>query len=104
MRRWLKRAAVSTLGLGALLAILIGAGYWFVGTPRFARLIAPRIAKYLGDQLDRKVTIGSIAIHRGTPHHVIVRDVRIGNHAGGVAPNFATIGEIDIAVRIQSVW
>src|SRR4051812_43588762 len=103
MRRWLKRAAVSALVLGALLAIVIGACYWCIGTPQFARFITPRIAKYIGTHIDRNVTIGSIAVHRGTPYHVVVRDVHVRNRTGGAAPDFATIREIDIAIRIESV-
>lgn len=87
-----------------LLAILIGGGWWYLGTASFKDLVRLRIEKTLEARLGRDVSIGSVEIIRTRPQRVILNDVRIANAAGGVEKYFATVRQVEITGGIDSFW
>jgi outer membrane protein assembly complex protein YaeT len=91
-------------GVAVLLVILIGGGWFYLGTSSFAGLVKLRIEKTLETRLGRHVTIGSVEIVRTRPQHVILNDLRIANAPGGKAPYFATARQIEITGGVESFW
>jgi outer membrane protein insertion porin family len=98
--------AIFFFGGGGLLliALLVSSGWWYLGTSSFAELVRLRVAKTLESKLGRTVTIGSVEIVRSRPQKIILRDLRIGNAPGGVAPYFATVKEVDVVGGVESLW
>ena len=103
---WGCMKAISWLfGIGlVLLLVLIGGGWWYLGTTSFAGLVKARIEDTLESRLGREVTIGRVEIVRTRPRKIILHNVRIANAPGGVAPEFATVSRIEIAGGIESFW
>jgi outer membrane protein assembly complex protein YaeT len=87
-----------------VIALILGFGWWYVGSTSFAGLVRARIEKTLEARLGRDVTIGSVEISRGRPQKVIVNDVRIANSPGAVHPYFATVKQLVITGGIESFW
>src|ERR1041385_8033011 len=99
--RWVGCGGV---GLVALILILIGVGWWYLGTSSFAGLVKLRIQKTMEARLGRGVYIGSVQIDRGRQSRVIINDVRIANVPGGKRRHFATVKQIIITGGIDSFW
>lgn len=87
-----------------VLALIIGGGWWYLGTASFADLIRLRIERTLEARLGRDVSIGSVQIVRTRPQRVILNDVRIANAPGGVDKYFATVRQVEITGGIDSFW
>jgi hypothetical protein len=87
-----------------LLVLIIGGGWWYLGTTSFAGLVAARIEETLQNRLGRDVKIGSVEIVRTRPQKVILHNLRIANAPGGVAPQFATVSRVEITGGIESFW
>ena len=99
------KGLVYTFGaLAVLLALIIGGGWWYLGTSSFAGLIQLRIAKTLESRLGRHVFIHDVVFYRTRPTRVIIHDLRIANSPGAVNPYFATVQEIEITGGIDSFW
>src|SRR5438128_4869748 len=99
--RWM---GCSTLALFALMLVIVGGGWWYLGTSSFAGLVKLRIEKTLEARLGRDVTIGSVQIERGRQSRVIVNDIRVANVAGGKRRHFATAKQLIITGGIDSFW
>ncbi|MDQ3280912.1 MAG: translocation/assembly module TamB domain-containing protein, partial [Acidobacteriota bacterium] len=91
-------------GTLVLLTLLIGTGWWYLGTTSFAGLVAVRIEKTLEAHLGRDVKIGRVEIIRTRPQKVILYDLRIANAPGAVAPEFARVARVEITGGIESFW
>src|SRR5581483_10317342 len=100
----LRTIAIGAIVLIALLVIVIGGGYWYLGSSSFAGLIRLRIEKTLENRLGRVVTIGSVEVVRSRPQKVILRDLRIANSPGAVNPYFATVKEVVVTGGVDSLW
>ncbi len=87
-----------------LLVIVVGGGFWYLGTSSFAGLVAERIATTLKARLGRNVTIGSVQIDNVHLRQVVLNDVRIANAPGAVTPYFATVKKIVITGGVDSFW
>jgi hypothetical protein len=87
-----------------LIAVLIGTGWWDLGTASFAGLVRLRVEQTLENRLGREVTIKSVEIIRSRPQKIILNDLRIANAPGGVAPYFATVKQVVINGGIDSFW
>ena len=87
-----------------LLFLVIGGGWWYLGTSSFEGLVKLRIEKTLEARLGRDVTIGSVRIIRTRPMRVILNDLRIANAPGGVAKYFATVRQVEISGGVESFW
>ena len=93
------------LSVGALLLFIItGSGWWYLGSASFAEYVRKTVEANLEAKLGRQVQIKSVAFVRTAPQKIILRDLRIANAPGGVAPYFATVREVEITGGIQSFW
>src|SRR4051812_10265533 len=68
----LKAIFIGAIVVFALLFLIVGGGYVYVGSSSFADLIAKRIAQTLSSRLGRNVTIGKLEIVRSRPQKVIL--------------------------------
>src|SRR6185436_17266453 len=73
-----------------LLFLVVGGGWWYLGSSNFAGFIQKKVANTLEARLGRKVYIHDAIFIRGRTTRVILNDVRIANAPGGAAPYFAT--------------
>ncbi|MDQ6800860.1 MAG: outer membrane protein assembly factor BamA [Acidobacteriota bacterium] len=87
-----------------ILFLIIGGGWFYLGTASFGDLVALRVASTLESRLGRKVTIGSVAIDRAHLSRVVLNDLRIANSPGSVHPYFATVKQVTITGGINSFW
>jgi outer membrane protein assembly factor BamA len=87
-----------------ILFIGIGGGWWYLGSANFAGYVKKKIEATLEAKLERDVTIGSVEFVRSRPQKIILRDLRIANAKGGVAPYFATVREVELTGGVQSLW
>jgi outer membrane protein insertion porin family len=92
------------IGVVILLLLVIGVGWWYVGTLSFAEMVRLRVEQTLESRLGREVTIGRVEIIRSRPQRVILRDLRIANAPGGAAPDFALVREVEITGGVESFW
>lgn len=90
--------------LFVLLFIVIGGGWWYIGSTSFADLVARRVAETLKARLGRDVTIKQVVIDRAHLRQVVLNDVRIANARGGISPYFATVKQVVITGGVQSFW
>ena len=88
----------------ALFLLIVGGGWWSLGTTTFEGYVAKKIEQTLEERLGRDVTIGSFHFVRTRPQKIILNDVRIANAPGAVAPNFAVVRQIEITGGVQSFW
>ncbi|HVE72632.1 MAG TPA: outer membrane protein assembly factor BamA [Thermoanaerobaculia bacterium] len=94
-----------TFGIGFLVFFLIlGLGWFSLGTATFEGYVARKIETTLEERLGREVTIGSFQFVRTHPQKIILNDVRIANAPGAVAPHFAVVKQIEITGGVQSFW
>jgi outer membrane protein assembly complex protein YaeT len=99
------KALIWTFGITlAVLLLVVGGGFWYLGTSSFAGLVQLRIAKTLEARLGRHVSIHDVQIIRARPAKVIINDLRIANSPGAVHPNFATVRQLVITGGIDSFW
>jgi len=91
-------------GVFVLLFLIVGGGWFYLGTGSFADLVKLRIQKTLEARLGRDVSIGSVEIVRTRPMKVIINDLRIANAPGGAAKYFATVRQIEIFGGVESFW
>lgn len=87
-----------------LLFIMVGGGWWYVGSPNFAEYVRKKIEATLEARLERDVSIKSVAFVRSSPQKIILNDLRIANAPGGKAPQFAFIRQVEITGGVQSFW
>ena len=87
-----------------LLFLTVGSGWWYVGTTNFADYVRKKIEATLEAKLGRDVTIGSVEFIRSRPQKIIIKDLRIANAPGAVAPHFATFRQVEITGNVQSFW
>src|SRR6185369_4691498 len=92
------------LALALLLTLIIGGGWWYLGTTSFADLVKLRIANTLETKLGRHVSIRDVQIIRGRESRVILYDLRIANAPGAARPDFATVKQLVITGGIDSFW
>ena len=86
-----------------LLFLILGGSWWFVGTASFEEYVRAKIEASLEGRLGRDVSIGSVEIDiSGARQRIFLRDVRIANAPGGVAPQFATVREVVITGGVES--
>lgn len=64
---------------------------------------AQTVADLLGDQIGRKVSIGSIEVETAMPPLLRLQDVRIGNADWGRADFLAQIGEMRVRIDLQQL-
>jgi len=100
----LKWMGCSTIGLFVLLAVIIGGGWWYLGSSSFAGLVRLRIEKTLESRLGRNVDIGSVQIEGGRQSRIIINGLRISNPPGAVHPYFATAAQVIVTGGIDSFW
>src|ERR1041385_2233659 len=98
----LRAILIGALILIGLLFLIVGGGYWYLGSSSFAGLVKLRIENTLGNRLGRKVTIGEVEVIRSRPQKIILRDLRIANAPGGVNPYFATVKEVVLTGGVDS--
>lgn len=99
--RWI----VITFGaLLVLLFLVIGGGWFYLGTSNFADLVRLRIQKTLEARLGRSVYVGPVEIVRTRPGKVIINGIRIANSPGAVHPYFATVKQLVITGGVDSFW
>ncbi|HEY2091725.1 MAG TPA: outer membrane protein assembly factor BamA [Thermoanaerobaculia bacterium] len=91
-------------GFLALLVLVIGAGWWYLGTTSFAGFVMLRIEKTLEARLGRKVSIHDVQIIRARPAKIFINDLRIANAPGAVNPYFATVRQIEVTGGVDSFW
>jgi outer membrane protein assembly complex protein YaeT len=91
-------------GFLALLVLVIGAGWWYLGTTSFAGFVMLRIEKTLEARLGRKVSIHDVQIIRARPAKIVINDLRIANAPGAVNPYFATVRQIEVTGGVDSFW
>ena len=102
-RRGCIRPVVWTLLIGGgVLAALIVAFWFLVGSSQIEELIARRVESTLEARMGRDVQIGNIEIHRGRLTSVVLEDVRIPNVEGASHPWFAIIPRIVIEGGVES--
>ena len=87
-----------------LLFLMIGSGWWYVGSPNFAEYVRKRIELTLEARLGRDVSIKSVSFVRSNPQKIILNDLRIANAPGGVARDFALVRQVEITGGVQSFW
>lgn len=99
------KGLVWVFGIGFLLLFLIiGGGWWVLGSANFADYVRKKIEATLEAKLERDVTIGSVEFVRTRPQKIILHDLRIANARGAVAPHFATVRQVEITGNVQSFW
>lgn len=91
-------------GLFALLMIVIGGGWWYLGTTSFAGFVMLRIEKTLEARLGRHVSIHDVQIVRARPAKIFINDLRIANAPGAAHPYFATVRQIEVTGGVDSFW
>jgi translocation and assembly module TamB len=94
----------STIAFFALIALIIGGGWWYLGSSSFAGLVRLRIEKTLESRLGRNVDIASVQIERGRQSRIIINGLRIANSPGAVHPYFATAKQVIVTGGIDSFW
>jgi translocation and assembly module TamB len=99
--RWIAGGCLTVL---VLLALIIGGGWWYLGTSSFSDLVRLRVAKTLEARLGRAVTIGDVDIVRGRESRVILKNLHIANAPGASRPDFATVKELVITGGVDSFW
>lgn len=100
----LRALVLTILAFFAVLFLIIGSGYWYLGTSSFRQLIRLRIEKTLEARMGRDVTIRDVQIVRSRPQKVIINDLRVANAPGALNPYFATVRQIEITGGIDSFW
>jgi translocation and assembly module TamB len=100
----LKWMGCSTIAFFALIALIIGGGWWYLGSSSFAGLVRLRIEKTLESRLGRNVDIASVQIERGRQSRIIINGLRIANSPGAVHPYFATAKQVIVTGGIDSFW
>src|SRR5438552_8531357 len=100
----LRRLLGGTILFFALLILIIGGGWIYLGSSSFAGLVALRVASTLESRLGRKVSIGSVVIDRAHLSKVVLNDLRIANAPGGIHPYFATVKQVAITGGVNSFW
>src|SRR5436305_1717464 len=99
--RWIGGGCLTVL---LLLALIVGGGFWYLGTNSFADLVRLRVAKTLEARLGRTVTIRDVDIVRGRESRVILKDLRVANAPGAATPYFATVKQLVITGGVDSFW
>src|SRR5258708_16133942 len=89
--------AITMIVVLGLFALVIGGGWWYLGTTTFADLVRLRVQKTLESHLGRKVTIHEVTIVAGHPSKIILNDLRIANSPGAVNPYFPTVKQVVIS-------
>ena len=100
----LKAIFFGSAGILLLIFLVIGGGFWYLGSASFADLVAKRIASTLKARLGRDVSIGQVVIDRQHFRQVVLNDVRIANAPGAVTPYFATVKQVVITGGVDSFW
>src|SRR6476660_9432460 len=72
----LRTIFIGSLVTLALIFLVVGGGYWYLGSASFAGLVKLRIEKTLENRLGRDVSIGSVEVVRTRPQRIILRDLR----------------------------
>src|SRR5712692_9288551 len=93
-----------SIGFLALLVLIIGGGWYYLGTTSFAGLVVLRVEKTLEARLGRHVYIRSVAIDRAHLSKVVLNDLRIANSPGTLHPYFATVKQVVITGGVSSFW
>src|SRR5436305_13512135 len=91
MWTFMRRLGITIFVALGLLALLVGGGWWYLGTTSFADLVRLRVQKTLEARLERKVTIHDVDIVPGQPAKDIITDLRIANSPGAVHPCLAMV-------------
>ncbi len=99
----LKWMGCSTIGFILLLGLIIGGGWWYLGSSSFEGLVRLRIEKTLEARLGREASVGSVQIDRGRGR-IIINDLRIANAPGASHPWFATAAQVIVTGGIDSFW
>jgi outer membrane protein assembly factor BamA/autotransporter translocation and assembly factor TamB len=87
-----------------LLFLIFGGGWWYLGSANFADYVKKKIEATLEAKLDRDVSIGSVEFVRTRPQKILLKNLRIANAKGTVAPYFATVREVELTGGVQSLW
>ncbi|HEX2061057.1 MAG TPA: hypothetical protein VHK90_09975, partial [Thermoanaerobaculia bacterium] len=99
------KGLIWVFGIGfLLLLILVGGGWWVLGSANFADYVRKRIETTLEARLERDVTIGKVIFVRSRPQKIILQNLRIANAPGGAAPQFALVREVELTGGVQSFW
>lgn len=104
MWTFMRRMTIITIVALGLLTLVIGGGWWYLGTTSFADLVRLRVQKTLESRLGRAVTIHDVDIVAGYPSKVILNDLRIANAPGALNPYFATVKQVVISGGVESFW
>src|ERR1700682_4848795 len=104
MWTFMRRMTIFIFVVLGLLTLILGGGWWYLGTNSFADLVRLRIEKTLESRLGRDVTIHDIDIDLGRPSKIIVNDLRVANSPGAVHPYFATVKQLVITGGVDSFW
>jgi uncharacterized protein involved in outer membrane biogenesis len=102
-RRLVVRTAFVLLGLLGLATLAVGGFALWLSTADLKALLERRVS----DALDRRVTIGAVAIHWGDPLAIEFTDLRIANADWGSTPDMVRVrrlaGLIDVRQLLQGV-
>src|SRR5260370_16466485 len=77
MWTFMRRMAITMIVVLGLFALVIGGGWWYLGTTTFADLVRLRVQKTMESHLGRKVPIHEVTIVAGLPSKVILTDLPI---------------------------
>src|SRR5260221_12855591 len=86
MWTFMRRLGITICVALGLLALIIGGGWWYLGTTSFADLVRLRVQKTLEARLERKVTIHDVHIVPGQPGKIIITQPPIANSSGTIPP------------------
>src|SRR5688572_24991202 len=87
-----------------LLFLIIGGGWWYLGSANFADYVKTKIEATLEAKLERDVTIGRVEFVRTRPQKIVLKDLRSSSAKGAAAPHFATVREVELTGGVQSLW
>ena len=87
-----------------LLFLVVGGGWFYLGSANFADYVRKRIETTLEARMGRDVSIRSVTFVRTRPQRIILNDLRIANAPGGKAAQFAYIKQIEIVGGVESFW
>src|SRR5437016_4328391 len=88
MWTFMRRLIIFMVAGLALLTLIIGGGWWYLGTTNFADLVRLRIEKTLEARLGRKASIHEVVIVRSKLGQVVINDLRIANPPNSATPYF----------------
>lgn len=95
-KRWRNILALSLIGLGLLLVMVVGAA-WYVARSE----LRPFIEQRLSQRLDRRVTIGSLDVTWRNPLKVEMGDLHLANAAWGSTADMGSVKSVSAEIDVK---